>query len=287
MALITPFTDSGDVDYAGLKTLLQYHLDAGTNNLCILGTTGEASALTMAERAQVLTLAVEQVKGQMSILVGTGAINPTTVREYTLQAKDIGCDASLLVTPYYVKPPQRALITHMTTMADLGLPVIMYNVPSRTGVNFLDASMAIAAQHESVIGVKDATGDLSRVTALRSLVQDPNFLLYSGDDATSVDFVQQGGDGCISVTANVAAPAMVNTMAAALAGQMEDANALNDKLMGLHNNLFLESNPMPVKWAAKRIGLVESAFCRPPLDVFDSAKFGEQLDEALKQAGLL
>jgi len=288
VALITPMIpETGEVDYEGLKKLLQYHVDAGTSNLCILGTTGEASLLSMEERQKVLTIAVDMVKGKMPILVGVGTINPKAVREMTLQAIDVGCDAALVVTPYYVKPPQRGLIRHMTTTADLGLPVVMYNVPGRTGVNFSDESMAIAAEHDLIVGVKDATGDLSRVKRMRELVPDPNFLLYSGDDGSSTEFLLLGGDGCISVTANVAAKQMTDMVQAALEGKAEESKAINEKLAGLHKTLFIESSPMPCKWAAKQIGLTTSDYCRPPLDTFDHATFGSELEGALKQAGLL
>ena len=299
VALVTPFDrQTGNVDVPALKRLLQYHLDAGTSNLCILGTTGEASLLDMNERQLVLQTAVELVKGRMCLLVGTGTINPQSVRAMTQQAIDLGCDASLVVTPYYVKPPQRGLIQHMITAADLGLPVVMYNVPGRTGVNMLDESLAVAAQHPLVAGVKDATGDLSRLSRLQQLVREHNnngndnvveggFLYYSGDDATSLDYVLQGGDGCISVTANVAAADMATMMEHALAGRSDAAREINNRLALLHQNLFLESNPIPVKWAVQQLGLIDTSQCRPPLDHFDEVTFGKQLREALRQGNLL
>jgi 4-hydroxy-tetrahydrodipicolinate synthase len=285
-ALITPFDPTtGAIDVAGLRSLLQYHLDACTHNLCILGTTGEANALSMQERAQVLTIAVEMVKGRIPILAGCGTINMESVKAMTQQAIDVGCDANLIVTPYYVKPPQRSLIQHFTTVADYGLPVIIYNVPGRTAVNFLDESIAVAAQHPGVIGVKDATGDLSRITNLRKLVAD-DFLIYSGDDSTSKDFLLLGGDGTISVTANIAAQPMSAMVTAALAGQAEEATRINDQLDILHKKLFVESNPIPTKWAAMRLGMIQSAYCRPPLDALDT-KLESIVEDALQQAGLL
>jgi len=286
VAIITPMIpETGAVDIEGLRHLLRYHVESRTDNLCILGTTGEASVLSMPERELVLKTAVDEVKGKMPILVGTGAINPTSIKAMTQQAIDLGCDASLVVTPYYVKPPQRCLIRHMTDAADWGLPVVMYNVPGRTGVNFSDESIAIASEHAGIVGVKDATGDLSRVDALRKLVSD-DFLLYSGDDGSTADFIAKGGNGSISVTANVAAAAMRDMIAAALDKRFDEANEINDRLVGLHNKLFVECNPIPVKWAAKRLGLINSAFCRPPLDEMDPI-FESQLEDALKQAGLL
>jgi 4-hydroxy-tetrahydrodipicolinate synthase len=282
--------ETGAVDMEGLRKLLRYHLEQGTDNLCILGTTGEASVLTMEERKLILTTAVTEVKGKIPILVGTGTINPTAVKTFTQQAMDLGCDASLLVTPYYVKPPQRCLIQHMTDAADYGLPLVIYNVPGRTAVDFKDENIAIAAQHPNIIGVKDATGDVSRVESLRKLTNEhsssKDFLLYTGDDGTTLDFILKGGDGCISVTANVAANAMHRLVQAARDGNVEEATSINAPLLGLHKNLFCESNPIPVKWAAMRLGLVDSAYCRPPLAQLEQ-QFESQVEDALRQAGLV
>jgi len=291
--LVTPFDElTGAIDYAALRQLLQYHVEAGTDNLCILGTTGEASVLTMDERAQVLKVAVQECKGQMPILVGTGTIDPTHVREMTQQAADLGCDASLVTTPYYVKPPQRCLIQHMVTAAEhYGLPVVIYNVPGRTAVNMLDESIAVAAQHPNVVAVKDATGDLARVATLKAElakqnVDDDDFLLYSGDDGTSMDYILGGGDGCISVTANVAPNAMHRLVEACRAGDAAQAAEINGPLRALHQKLFVESNPIPVKWAVQRMGLANSAWCRPPLDAMDPV-YAPDVEDALRQAGLL
>ena len=268
-AVITPMTESGKIDIPSLRNLLKYHLDSGTDNLCILGTTGEASVLSMDERAQVITTAVDMVKGKMPILCGTGTINPKHVKEMTEQAIDLGCDASLVVTPYYVKPPQRGLIKHFSEVADLGLPIILYNIPGRTKVDLTPQSTAICAEHPNCVGLKDATGDLDRVKEIRSLVGD-DFLLYSGNDDTASNFVMRGGDGCISVTANVAPEQMHDLMVAALEKDADLVQQINGPLMGLHKNLFVESNPIPVKFAAYRAGLITSPFCRPPLAELDS-----------------
>jgi 4-hydroxy-tetrahydrodipicolinate synthase len=278
-------TPTGDIDYGLLRKLLQFHVQEGTDNLCILGTTGEASVMSMAEREKVLKVAVEEVKGKMPILAGTGTINPAHVKEMTQQAIDLGCDANLVVCPYYVKPPQRGLIQHFITMADMGLPVVIYNIPGRTAVDMKNENIAICAEHENVIGVKDATGDLSRIQSLRDLV-GKDFLMYSGDDSTSMEFVNLGGDGCISVTANVAPKAIHDVMMAALEGRTEDADRINKPLEPLHKKLFVESNPIPAKWAVKKLGLIDSAFCRPPLAEMDPA-FESDVTDALRAAGLL
>lgn len=285
VALITPMTNTGEIDVPNLRKLLQYHVESKTDNLCILGTTGEASVMSMDERQLILQTAVEECKGKIPIMAGCGTINPTAVKSMTQQAIDVGCDANLLVTPYYVKPPQRGMIAMFTDIADMGLPVIIYNIPGRSSINFADESIATCAEHENIVGLKDATGDLSRLASLRPMIDD-DFLLYSGDDSSSLEFVKQGGHGCISVTANIAAPTMQEIMAEALKGNFEKAESLNEPLKPLHKQLFCEASPMPVKWAAKEMGMIATDFCRPPLSTLEP-EFYPQVEAALKTAGLL
>ena len=294
VALITPFhEETGKVDFTSLQNLIQYHMDSGTDNLCLLGTTGEAGVLSMEEREQVLTTAVNMVKGRIPMMVGCGTINPHHVQEMIQQASDCGCDAALVVTPYYVKPPQRSLIKHYTTLADTSpLPLIIYNVPGRTAVDMKDESIAIAASHDNIIGVKDATGKLERLTALQQQliqqnVKKEDFLLFSGDDETSMEYVLNGGDGCISVTANVAAKVMHDIMMSSLQNDPTTAKVLNDPLVLLHQKLFCEANPMPIKYAASKMKYISSPFCRPPLDIMDTKLYGTIVEDALQQAGLL
>lgn len=294
VALITPFhEETGKVDFTSLQNLIQYHMDSGTDNLCLLGTTGEAGVLSMEEREQVLTTAVNMVKGRIPMMVGCGTINPHHVQEMIQQASDCGCDAALVVTPYYVKPPQRSLIKHYTTLADTSpLPLIIYNVPGRTAVDMKDESIAIAASHDNIIGVKDATGKLERLTALQQQliqqnVKKEDFLLFSGDDETSMEYVLNGGDGCISVTANVAAKVMHDIMMSSLQNDPTTAKALNDPLVLLHQKLFCEANPMPIKYAASKMKYISTPFCRPPLDIMDTKLYGTIVEDALQQAGLL
>lgn len=289
VALITPFTVDGKIDIAGLEKLIDLHLEAQTDNLCVLGTTAEASVMSLYERALVLKTIVNKAKGRIPILVGTGTINPESVKEYTQQAVDLGADASLVVSPYYVKPPQRGLIRHFTDVADMGLPVLLYNVPGRTAVDLSDETIATLAQHESIVGVKDATGDVSRLISLKTILgeqRNDSFLKYSGDDATTIDFMLEGGDGCISVTANIVPGDMRRMVHAALAGNEEQAIELNRPLTLLHKHLFVESNPIPCKWAARRLGMIDSAFCRPPLDELDP-QYHDVVEKALNAAKLL
>lgn len=291
VALVTPMTNTGAIDIPSLRSLLQFHLESGTDGLCILGTTGESSLLTMAERKRVLDVAVEEVKGKIPILVGTGTIDPTHVKEQTLQAIDCGCDASLVVTPYYIKPPQRGLVRHFETMADLGLPVCIYNVPGRTGVDFLPTNIGKVAGHPNIVAVKEATGDVSRVQKIHEACQEngvskDSLLLFSGDDGSTDEFVLKGGDGCISVTANVAPALMHSLMMAALKKDVKEIERINSPLRRLHQDEFCEANPIPIKWALKRIGKIESAYVRPPLDVL-SPEYHGLVEDALKEAGLL
>jgi 4-hydroxy-tetrahydrodipicolinate synthase len=284
-------TPTGTIDLPALRSLLRFHLEAGTDGLCILGTTGEAAVMTMTERKSVLDVAVEEVKGKMPILVGTGTIDPEHVKEQTMQAIDCGCDASLLVTPYYVKPPQRGLIKHFETMADLGLPVCIYNVPGRTGVDFTPESIGKVAGHPNIVAVKEATGDVSRVGKIHDAMKDngvqtDKLLLFSGDDGSTDEFVLAGGDGCISVTANVAPSQMHNLMMAALKKDTDAVKKINDPLRSLHSDLFCEANPIPVKWAVKRIGQIDCAYLRPPLDELCPDLQGK-VEAAIKEGGLI
>lgn len=288
VALVTPMKPNGDLDLPCLEKLLEWHIESGTDNLCILGTTGESNTLSMKEREQVLTTAVKICKGKMPIMAGCGTIDPAHVKEMTMQAMDLGCDANLVVTPYYVKPPQRAMIKHFETVADHGLPVVLYNVPGRTSVNLEDESTVILAQHDNIVALKDATGFLSRLTGLREQLAEANteLLIYSGDDGTSKDFALGGGDGCISVTANVAPTKMKQLMQACFNGDDVLAKELDDSLLGLHTKLFVEANPIPVKWAVNQLGRIPSDMCRPPLDALDPIWYAE-MEQAMNQAGIL
>ena len=282
-------SENGEIDFVATRNLLQWHVEQGTDNLCILGTTGEASVLSAKERTQVLQLAVEVCKGTIPIIAGVGTIDPLKVKDMTLEAMDLGCDAGLLVSPYYVKPPQRGLLKHFTTIADLGLPLVLYNVPGRTAVDISDETIAMAAEHENIIGVKDATGNVERLASLKGELAKrgvSNFLTYSGDDATTLEFVRLGGDGGISVTANCAPRAMHEMITAAQNGDFERASMLNRQLQPLHDNLFCEANPIPAKYAIFRMGKAASPFCRPPLDALDPSMY-DKVDEALRNAGIL
>jgi len=289
VALVTPFTPTGEIDFPSLRRLLHLHIESKTDGLCILGTTAEASLLSMSERQSILDVVVAEAKGKIPLLIGTGAINPSDVRAMTLQAIDSGCDAALVVTPPYIKPPTRGLVRHFTDVAELGLPTVIYNVPSRTCVDLSPTTIAqIAQENHNIVGCKEATGDTSRVASIRSAESSerPPLLLYSGDDSSQKEFVLSGGDGCISVSANVAPDMMRRMIDAARRGDEEEAGRLDGLLQGLHRDIFCEANPIPAKWALKRMGLVESAFCRPPLCELEEEYIGV-MEDALGKAGLL
>lgn len=205
VALVTPMKPDGAIDYPKLVDLLKWHVDQGTDGAVILGTTGEASMISMEERKEIIKTSVATVNGAFPIIVGTGTIETGKVIQLSQQALECGADASLVITPYYIKPPQRALVQHFSTIAkEVPLPMILYNCPGRTGVDLKPETIGeIASNNKNIIGVKDATGDLSRIQAIRN-ASPLNFLIYSGEDDSGCDFVRLGGDGVISVTANVA-----------------------------------------------------------------------------------
>ena len=264
VALVTPMKSNNKIDYESLTRLLIWHEKEQTDGIVLLGTTGEGSTINMSERSRIIETAVNLLKNKIPIIVGTGAVDPNKVIELTKNAKDLGADASLVITPYYVKPPQRALITHFSTIADsIDLPMILYNCPGRTGVDMIPETISKLSLHPNIIGVKDASGDLSRVDPLRNQCEK-GFLLYGGEDDQGYDFVKMGGDGVISVTANLY-PLLEHCMLKlAKEGNYDLAEKINNKLMPIHKNLFIESNPIPVKRALNIIGKIDSGI-RPPL----------------------
>ena len=279
VALVTPMTDKNAIDYKQLEALLQWHVNEGTDGAVILGTTGEASMVTMDERTEIIKTAVRTVNGAFPVVVGTGTIETQKVIELSKHAASLGADATLVITPYYVKPPPRALVQHYRTIADaVPLPMILYNCPGRTGIDMKPETIAEIASHPNVVGVKDATGDLARIASFRQLC-GKDFMIYSGEDDSGCDFVRIGGDGVISVTANVAPKAMRTMLALSKEGRQAEAEAINANLMPLHKRLFLEANPIPVKRALQIMGRI-GAGIRPPLVPMDPVHL-DALREAL------
>jgi 4-hydroxy-tetrahydrodipicolinate synthase len=285
VAMVTPMTQDGSVDAAALARVVEFHLEQGSDAIVAVGTTGESATLDEAEHCDVIRQVVKLVAGRIPVIAGTGANSTREAINLTACAKEAGADACLLVTPYYNKPTQEGLYQHFKAVAEsVDIPQILYNVPGRTACDMADETAARLAKVENIIGIKDATGDLARLQALKSLCDD-DFMLYSGDDATGCEFLLQGGHGVISVTANVAPRLMHEMVSQALAGNREGAEATDAKLAGLHSALFVESSPIPVKWAVAKMGLCDSGIRLPLTWLVPSAE--AEVAAAMQQAGVL
>jgi len=284
VALITPMHQDGRVDEQALRRLVDFHVEEGTDAIVAVGTTGESATLDEEEHCQVIRQVVAFAAGRVPVIGGTGANSTTEAIRLTQCAKAAGADAALLVTPYYNKPTQEGLYLHHKAVAEaVDLPQILYNVPGRTACDMQPVTVARLSLIPNIIGIKEATGDLSRLQPLRSQCR-PGFALYSGDDATACDFLLQGGDGVISVTANVAPRLMHAMCASALAGIADEARAINARLDGLHRKLFVESNPIPVKWAMAEMGLSPAGIRLPLTWLSEAAR--PSVREAMRQAGI-
>jgi 4-hydroxy-tetrahydrodipicolinate synthase len=284
VAIVTPMLPNGDIDFEAFDRLLEWHIESGTDAVVVVGTTGESPTLTMEEHCAMIARAVKTVAGRIPVIAGTGSNSTTEAIYYTHAAKEEGADACLLVTPYYNKPPQEGLYQHFKKIAEeVDIPQILYNVPSRTGCDLLPETVSRLADIKNIVGIKEATGDLDRGQQVISLCGD-RIAIYSGDDATALDLILAGGKGNISVTANVAPAQMHEMCRLALAGEYEKASLLNARLAGLHNSLFLEANPIPVKWALSELGHIKAGI-RLPLVPLNKA-YHIPLREAIRHAGL-
>lgn len=285
VALVTPMDESGAIDFKRLKSLVAFHIEQGSDALVAVGTTGESATLDEGEHCTVIKAVVDYVNGKIPVIAGTGANSTTEAINLTRKAKQAGADACLIVTPYYNKPTQEGLYLHHKAIAEaVNIPQILYNVPGRTACDMLPETVGRLSHVANIVGVKEATGDLSRVKQIRDLTGD-EFAIYTGDDATSREFCLLGGNGTITVTGNVA-PRLVHEMImAAMAGDNETALAIDNKLMALHKNLFIQSNPIPVKWAVAEMGLMDKGI-RLPLtwltdDCFDAVRDAMRLAEII------
>jgi len=271
VALLTPMhPDSLEVDWDALKKLVDWHIEQGTNSIVAVGTTGESATLSVAEHAQVISVVVQQAAGRIPIIAGTGANSTSEAIELTQAAADAGADACLLVTPYYNKPTQEGLYLHYRAIAEaVDIDQILYNVPGRTACDMLPETVLRLSAIDNIVGIKEATGDLERA---REIIQQcpEDFAVYSGDDATARELMLLGGHGDISVTANVAPKLMSEMCAAALSGDAGRAQQLDAKLEGLHSSLFVEANPIPVKWAVAELGLLANALRLPMTPLSES-----------------
>ena len=265
VALVTPFNSDGEVDFESLKKLVEHHIAAGSDGLVAVGTTGESSTLTIEEHVKVVTKMVEFADGRIPVIAGTGANATHESVLFSRLLNGSGIAGCLSVTPYYNKPTQEGLYQHYKAIAEVSdVPQILYNVPGRTAVDLLPETVARLSKIENIVALKDATGDLDRIAIHRELCGE-DFILLSGDDFTGLEFVKRGGDGVISVTNNVAAADMATMFKLAKEGKFEEAEAINERLMPLHKNLFVESNPIPVKWAVHKMGLIAEGSLRLPL----------------------
>ena len=286
VALVTPMFEDGSVDWKSLEKLVEWHIHQGTNGIVAVGTTGEPSTLSMEEHTQVIKEIIRVANKRIPIIAGTGANSTREAIELTQEAKDLGADAALLVTPYYNKPTQEGLYQHYKAIAEaVDLPQILYNVPGRTGVDMSNETVIRLADIPQIVGIKDATGDVERGAALIAGLQGKDMTVYSGDDATAYQLMAHGAKGNISVTANIAPKVMSEVCAAAISGDDAHAEALNAQVANLHNILFCESNPIPVKWALHDMGLIGTGI-RLPLTPL-AEQYRAPLHEALAAAGVI
>ncbi len=280
IALVTPMEENGAVDWASLRGLVEFHIAQGSDALVAVGTTGESATLDEDEHCDVIKAVVEYSKNRIPVIAGTGSNSTTEAIALTRRAKEVGADACLIVTPYYNKPTQEGLYLHHKAISEaVDIPQILYNVPGRTACDMLPETVGRLSKLDNIVGVKEATGDLSRIKLIRELTT-PHFAIYSGDDATSRECCLLGGNGTITVTGNVAPKLMHEMITAAIKGDAETALALDKKLAALHQQLFVQANPIPVKWAIAEMGLMKKGI-RLPLtwltdDCFESVRSAMQ-----------
>ncbi|MGH8437890.1 MAG: 4-hydroxy-tetrahydrodipicolinate synthase [Pseudomonas sp.] len=284
VALVTPMDAQGRLDWDSLSKLVDFHLENGTHAIVAVGTTGESATLDVEEHIKVIEFVVKQVAGRIPVIAGTGANSTSEAVHLTRNAKNAGADACLLVVPYYNKPTQEGLYQHFKHIAEaVDIPQILYNVPGRTSCDMQAETVIRLSTVPNIIGIKEATGDLKRAKAILDGVSK-DFIVLSGDDPTAVELILLGGKGNISVTANVAPREMADLCEAALAGNAEKARAINEKLMPLHKDLFVEANPIPVKWALVEMGLMHKGIRLPLTWLSESCH--DTVRQAMRQCGL-
>lgn len=283
-ALVTPMHSDGALDIPRFRKLIDWHIQEGSSGIVVVGTTGESPTVRFEEHCELIRVAVEQTAQRIPVIAGTGANSTAEAIELAQFAREAGATAHLSVVPYYNKPTQEGLYRHFCAIAEnVDLPMILYNVPGRTGADLSNDTALRLAQVSNIVGIKDATGNIERGSDL--IKQAPkNFAVLSGDDATALCLTLLGGKGVISVTANVAPRLMQEMISSALAGDLSKARTINFQLLGLHRNLFIEANPIPVKWACARLGLIEDG-CRLPMTPL-STEWHERIRVALSEAGV-
>ncbi len=285
VAIVTPMNADGSLDIPGLRKLIDWHISEGTDGIVIAGTSGESATVSVEEHRELIRVTVEHVNKRVPVIAGSGGNSTDEAVILTRYAKELGADASLQVVPYYNRPTQEGMYQHFKKIAQsVDIPIILYNVPSRTVADMSNETIARLAQIKNIVGVKDASGNVGRGIELLSMVPD-HFAVYSGDDLSAMALMLCGGKGNISVTANVAPRAMHELCVAALSGNIPKARSINDPLIPLHQKLFLEPNPIPVKWVLAEMGLIPPGI-RLPL-VTHSSAFHESLSKTLRAIGLL
>jgi 4-hydroxy-tetrahydrodipicolinate synthase len=285
VAIATPMQRDGALDLPALDKLIDFHVANGTSGIVVVGTTGESPTVDVDEHRLLIRHVVERAGGRLGVIAGTGANSTAEAVALTSYAQEVGAKCCLSVVPYYNKPPQEGLYRHFRAIAEVGLPVILYNVPGRTVADLANDTILRLAELPGIVGLKDATSDLVRhVDLVKRLPDGKPFALYSGNDDTALAYMLLGGHGVISVTANVAPKAMSEMCAAALRGDVATARAINQKLMGLHTKLFVEANPIPVKWAMAQLGLIQPDL-RLPLTGL-APQHHDTVRAALREAGL-
>ena len=285
VALVTPMHDDGSVDFAALRKLIDWHITEGTDCIGVVGTTGEAPTVSVQEHCDVIRVAVEHAKGRVPIMAGAGGNSTAEAIELSRYALGVGADCSLSVVPYYNKPSQEGIYRHFKAIAEaVDIPMVLYNVPSRTVADMQVETALRLAQVPGIVGIKEATGEIDRASWLIKRAPQ-GFSVYSGDDGTAVALMLLGGHGNVSVTANLAPRAMHDLCAAAMAGKAREAAAIHLKLLPLHSHLFIEPSPAPVKWAMARLGLCGGALRLPVIEL--TAAGQATVEQALRDAGLL
>lgn len=285
VAIVTPMHADGSLDYPGLRKLIDWHIAEGTDGIVIVGTTGESATVSVQEHCELIKLAVEHTRGRIPIIAGTGGNSTEEAIKLTRFAKDAGADCALVVVPYYNRPTQEGMYRHFKAIADaVDLPIILYNVPGRTVADMSNETVLRLAAIPNIVGLKDATGNIGRGAELLRLAP-PSFAVYSGDDPTAMSLMFMGGAGNISVTANVAPRAMHALCVAAMAGDVARAVAINNQVIPLHAKLFVEPNPVPVKWAMAEMGLMPAGMRLPLAPLAE--EFHDTVRAALREAGVL
>ena len=288
-ALVTPMNEKGDLDYNSLEKLINFQIDSGISGLVAVGTTGESATIDFEDHIKLIEFFIKISNGRVHIIAGTGANSTEEALHLTREAKNLGADAALLVSPYYNKPPQEGIYRHHAKIADeVDIPQILYNVPSRTASFIEPETVKRLSSHQNIMGIKDATGDMKNLSEVIKLceenIKSKNFFLYSGDDFSFLEFLKKGGHGTISVTSNVV-PEIISEICLFVQSDFRKAKQLDDQIKNLNQSLFCESNPIPVKWALHQMGLIKNGIRLPLVELNDL--FKESVKNSLKELNLI